>query len=296
MASKSLSGQVGNGAFASDASPSENNADLSAMVAQVMQRVLNPAGHLPSGGVSRELLRDQPEREKALMEFVAAMMPTAVNPDLWMAWLNGGESPFAGAKLAHPDPDGQSISRAADRQMKRVRKSSEKLAAARKAAEVANRNLATAEKIAAVEMSFDAGLVQYAVSDHLLKLLSSIFAMGPAWTLMRAASSHVDMVALEQEMILIKKPEQREAFVERRIAERKASSLELLQSLDYWCGDADYEAEIHDALKQVVKRYEGIERKDGRVRGPGAYAKSVSNVRAKRDAAQVLAGLSTGKP
>lgn len=113
---------------------------------------------------------------------------------------------------------------------------------------------------------------------------------------MRAASSHVDLVALEQEMILIKKPEQREAFIERRIADRKASAAEILASLDYWCGDADYETEVHDALLQIAKRYAGVERTDGRVRGPGAFAKSVSNVNAKIDAAKVLAGLSTGKP
>lgn len=78
----------------------------------------------------------------------------------------------------------------------------------------------------------EAAFMQYLVSEHLVSLIEPIFALGPAWTLMRASSAHVDMEALDEEMALIKKPEQRQAFVERRIAERKASSAEILQSLD----------------------------------------------------------------
>lgn len=138
--------------------------------------------------------------------------------------------------------------------------------------------------------------MQYLVSEHLVSLIEPIFALGPAWTLMRASSAHVDMEALDEEMALIKKPEQRQAFVERRIAERKASSAEILQSLDYWCGDADYESEVHEALLQIARRYKGVERSEGRMRGPVAFAKSVSNLSAKMDAAEVLAGLSPAKP
>lgn len=137
----------------------------------------------------------------------------------------------------------------------------------------------------------EAAFIEYLVSEHLVSLIEPIFALGPAWTLMRAASAHVDIPALDQEMILIKKPEQRQAFVERRVSERKASSAVILQSLDYWCGDPGYEAEIHEALLQIATRYKGVERTDGRARGPVAFAKSVSNVSAKMNASAVLAGL-----
>lgn len=293
----SITGEAshGDGAEASEA-VDNFKIGVSAIIKMVAERTVKPDGSLVNPAAVVSALSDEDGRKELLRDFTLGIIPSEVNPLLWERWLQGGEAPFSKRNLTSPRVGSMGIKRGLERVSAGVVRARSTVSSAEEGVAEAVEKLEHAKSELAMEEAMEAAFVEYLVTEHLVSLVEPIFALGPAWTLMRAASSHVDLVALEQEMILIKKPEQREAFIERRIADRKASAAEILASLDYWCGDADYETEVHDALLQIAKRYAGVERSDGRVRGPGAFAKSVSNVNAKIDAAKVLAGLSTGKP
>ncbi|MEL0210503.1 MAG: hypothetical protein VW891_07965 [Novosphingobium sp.] len=148
--------------------------------------------------------------------------------------------------------------------------------------------------MAAAELSFDAGLVQYAVSDHLAKIVNSVFAMGPAWGLMRAVSSYLDPEAIERDLMHVSAAKRAEFEARLRQAREKSSEL-ILRLLDLWLADPGFESELHDAIFAVAQKYDGLERKAAKPRSPQAMRKSVP-AEGKSNVAEVLAGLSPAKP
>lgn len=295
MTSNTGAASYGNGADASEAVDNFQQG-VASILKMVADRTVKPDGSLVNPAAVVSALRSDEHRDILLREFTLALTPGEVNPLIWERWLQGGEAPFSKPTLTSPRVGSMGIKRGVERVSAAVVKARSVVSAAEDSVAEASAKLDKAKQELCNAEAKEAAFMQYLVSEHLVSLIEPIFALGPAWTLMRASSAHVDMEALDEEMALIKKPEQRQAFVERRIAERKASSAEILQSLDYWCGDADYESEVHEALLQIARRYKGVERSEGRMRGPVAFAKSVSNLSAKMDAAEVLAGLSPAQP
>lgn len=267
---------------------------MTAILAMVASRSLDHRGGLSLDSVSLESLRTQEGREALLREFVVAMMPDRVNPTLWLRWLDGTAKPFERARVARPDPADQSLGRALDRQSKRVGKAVLGVQNARRSREAAERREREAEQALIEARALDAAMIEYAVSEHLLAAMAPMFAMGPAWTLVRALSGHVPAEEMEEELRLERNPTKRaelEAVVRR---ERQEETDRVMDALDYWAGDAAFEREIRDAVAGVVKGYEGRSRPDASRRSRASMREGVADGELVRDKGEIIDGLKRG--
>lgn len=87
-----------------------------------------------------------------------------------------------------------------------------------------------------------------------MKLFSPLFAMGPAWTLMRAISGHVpDEIADEMTFMLQGKDKERGIAQLRETKQRESQGL--FDALDFWSGNADFEMEVRAAVLRVVEEF-----------------------------------------
>lgn len=198
-------------------------------------------------------LRRQETREEVLRSLLEGLCPDEVNPELWMVWFKGGKDPHfvsetARSRLHKPRVD-RSTGKALSHSTKRIQSASKKVEAAR-------RDLEEAERELAAEKAFDAAILQWAVSEHLVDIMSPMFAMGPAWTIMRAVSAYAPPELLEAETALAPDPKRRQAAQDAFLRERSESTERMLAVLDLWSGDADFESDIRAAVEDVVKRYE----------------------------------------
>lgn len=291
MASTTDEDRDGNGASASEASIPQGEDGVAAILAMVTTRALDHRGGLVLDSASLDQLRKQETREQVLREFVIAMMPDRVNPTIWTRWLQGGASPFDRAKLAHVDPSGQSISRALERQSRKVARATTGVHNARRAVEAAQRKLEEAEREQAAARSLDAGFIEWAISEHLLSIMAPMFAMGPAWTVMRAVSGHVTAEAMAEELSLIKDPRRRAEREQAIRQERQEGTEGMLDVLDFWAGDTEFEHEIREAIEGVTTRYAKRDRPEGQRRTRAQMKKGLADPELKRERDDILGGM-----
>lgn len=267
---------------------------MATILAMVASRSLDHRGGLSLDSASLESLRTQEGREALLREFVVAMMPDRVNPTLWLRWLDGSAKPFERARVTRPDPADQSLGRALERQSKRVGKAVLGVQNARRSREAAERREREAEQALIEARALDAAMIEYAVSEHLIAAMAPMFAMGPAWTVMRALSGHVPAEEMEEELRLERNPTKRaelEAVVRR---ERQEETDRVMDALDYWAGDVHFEREIRDAVVGVVKGYEGRSRPDASRRSRASMREGVADGELVRDKGEIIDGLKRG--
>ena len=188
-------------------------------------------------------------REAMLSDLVAGMCPPGINPQFWLQWMKGGEEPYEAPNLRRPRTSDKNIGRAVDRSNRRVDLGVERVEKARTA-------LALAERDLEATRAFDAALVQWAVSDHLASVMAPMFAMGPAWVIMRVLSGYVGVAEMTEETALASSAKQTAEIEGRVRADRKASSRTALDVLDLWAGDVGFERDLRLAVMGVVERYE----------------------------------------
>lgn len=244
-------------------------------------------------------LRTVEGRNEVLRDFALRVMPPAVDPTLWIRWLNGGEAPLSSTRnMVSPVGQGMHIRRSLERQSKvvqtaaaQVKKAKLDFDSAQRAADEAARKLADCEaKLEHVQVR-DAVFIEHLVTKHLMDSVSPVFAMGPAWTLMRAASAHVDLDALAEEMVLITDPKKRDAHISKVVHEREVSSQVIMTTLDQWAGDYDFELAVHEALHALSVRYSRVQSPPAKARPIAVIKKSSPQGAALKDKEAVLAGL-----
>lgn len=283
--------RVGNRASASKADDPQGAEDFAAILAMVAARALDHRGGLDMDSVSLDMLRTQEDREEVLREFVTAMMPDRVNPVLWARWLQGGAAPFERSRLASPAPAGVAIGRAVQRQSKSVARHVTGVRKAERQVETAQRHLEEARSKLAVAKSKDAAFIEYVVSEHLLSIMAPMFAMGPAWTVMRAVSGHVGADAMAEELALIKDPKRRSEREEAIRQKRQDGTERMLDVFDYWAGDIDFEYELREAIEGVTDRYGKRERPEGQRRTRAVMKKSVGDPELRREREEIVDGM-----
>jgi hypothetical protein len=241
--------------------------------------------------VSLDMLRTQEGREEVLREFVTAMMPDRINPVLWTRWLQGGAVPFDRSKITSPAPAGVAIGRAVERQSRSVAKHLSGVRTAERQLEAATRRLEEAKNELAVARSKDAAFIEYVVAEHLLGIIGPMFAMGPAWTVMRVVSAHVGADAMAEQLALIKDPKRRADREQAVRQERQEGTEAMLDVLDHWSGDVLFEHELREAIEGVTTRYAKRDRPQGQRRTRAAMKRSVGDPELKRERDEILAGM-----
>lgn len=238
-----------------------------------------------------DLLRDPERRNDVLLSLVASMTPEDINPTPWRQWLAGGPGPFQRAKLEQPDPGGQKIQRALDRKSSKVSKDKRGVHDAKRTLEAAQRKLAEAERKLANSRAEDAALIQYVVNNHLLKIMAPMFAMGPAWTVMRVISAYYPPILLEEQLEFFRSPEKRANKEQQLRHERREETNRMLEMLDHWSGDLDFEYALREAIAEVTGRYAKRERKGWSVRTDKAMATTLADPELGRDRDEIIDGM-----
>lgn len=244
-------------------------------------------------------LRTEEGRSEVLRDLALSVMPPAVDPTIWKHWLNGGEAPFSSTRnIASPVGQGMHIKRSLERQSKvvqtaaaQMKKAKQEFDSAKRVADDAARKFADAEAKFEQAQVRDAVFVEHLVTKHLMDSVAPVFAMGPAWTLMRAVSAHVDLEGLAEEMVFITDPKKRDAHISKVVREREVSSQAIMTALDQWAGDYDFELAVHDALHALAIRYSRVESPPAKARPIAVIKKSSPQGAALKDMHAVLAGL-----
>ncbi|WNO53173.1 hypothetical protein [Stakelama saccharophila] len=251
----------------------------------------NSTGHTAPATSALFDLHDAPEREEKLRELVDAIRPSDINPSIWLAWLDGGTEPFDGRRLGRPKITSDANSgRKLGRLSKRVKDTAASVSAAQRELAKAEAKVEAAEAAHAEAKSMDAAVLEWAVSEHLLHRMSPVFAMGPAWTVMRVISAYMTPEMLDPDLKLLAGDRKQMRAAELR-EKRSKETQRILDVLDLWCGDVEFEFELREAIVKVVDDYHEREREGGRRRSREAARSTVPEGEASRDADAIIDGL-----
>lgn len=214
-------------------------------------------------------LQGHTEREAYLREMVMNFRPPEADPELWLRWLSGGAEPFAPRVPEKPYFSQSNTKREIERGSKRV-------AAARQRIAKAERELAAAQSAAVSALEFESSLIAWALMEQITSLVTPVFAMGPAWTLMRVVSPYVSDDEMNDELCLEDHKPSRQRLEEQVRQERAELSKILHAALDFWAGDKEFEMDLRQAIKSVVEKHQS---RETTARGNGRKVRSQSEAK-----------------
>ena len=290
VGSKSKDDKVGDGATSSEAMPSQSAELAESILRMVAARVTSPTRALAMDVSSTDMLRDHEERDELLRDLVMKIIPDDVNPDVWDAWLTGGPAPFDGPGIERVVGRDRGLSRPVMRAGTKRRNALTKFKDAEAKLNQASKNLDNARAALEKAVINDAALLEYVVTDHLVSILQPIFAMGPAWTLMRSMSAHVPEKVYADATVMTAEediPAEREKIAK----ERSDATEKMLGILDLWSGDVEFEEELRTAIAGVVARYEKREREGRSMRSQNALRKGIADPDLASDREAVTKGM-----
>lgn len=287
--SKSPESEIDSGAKRSSVDVVPTPELTAAMIASVVTRV----GGIASTALLGELadLRKAPDRVQLIDQLASDIRPEGVSVNLWVDWLTGGRAPLDANALQRPVASKESAGRLLSRAALHTSVADKKVAAAKDKIAKAEAELAAATQEALVIRATEAACLQWAAGQQLLSYMSEVFAMGPAWTILRSISS---FISISEEEVEKMPKSQREAYDERA-KERTKETDDLLVGLDFFCGDRRFETAIRMAILKVIEDFAYTRRE---MEEEGAKPRSVRQLRKSArsdgsDMKQVFSGLPT---
>lgn len=245
--------------------------------------VLDSRGNLTPSAELQLDIRASETRANSLYELIAAVCPDEAYIGVWDCWLSGKQKPFEGPKLPKVGPSSENPGQTLKRAVDRVAKHEEKAGAG---------HGGNTNQVVQLEhvRAFEKAALHFIISQELLKSLMPIYAMGPAWTVMRAISGYSSADAAEPTVDPFDSLDIEEAAFQA--SQRRAKETDaILQGLDFWSGDPAFEHALREAIVDVVKRFEPLEgqhERDGRRHRSKARMKNTINPEGSADAKEVL--------
>lgn len=269
--------------------PSESVVNGAAAVIQIASHLAKSAvdldGSLVPSSAVHLALRDPAARRELLEQVILQVAPNGVDEGVWLDWLKGGRSPFE-QPLRKVASGSDGPTRLLARATPRVVSQEKKVARARAALEHEERELASVQ-------AYETAAVHWHVVDQLADIVSPAFAMGPAWTVMRALSAYLSEGLAEAETFdLIGK--EKERAVEAMRSARKSETALLMEVLDLGSGNDKFEADVRAAVLKVCKDWAKKRDKlmaDGRRPRPADEVRKQAHPKGQADTGEVLAGL-----
>ncbi len=214
-----------------------------------------------AGGSPEQLMRlsNQAARGEVAMDLLFALAPEAADPDLWVAWLQGEASPRAslrtpqfveghansGRKIKSALRDAEAAETDVETAESRLRKAQQELLAAED-------GLQKAEDHAKRQRDLARGAAAWALLNEAARLSSSVFAMGPAWALLRIVSGHLSDVPGWEES---ENAEVRDLVAKHRTT-RPQRSAAMLQALNARSSDPIFEIGLFESIHAFISSYE----------------------------------------
>jgi hypothetical protein len=247
---------------------------------------ISGAGQLTSNARVQEDLRSAGKRPVVVDELLAEICPEEVDAADWADWLTGGKNPFENLDIKNVNAPGdwpsQTLSRAADR----VKTHESKVAKA-------ERQLALAQTQLAYVKAHENAALHYLVMDQILARVRPMFAMGPAWAIMRIVSAHLSDEEADIRTAMLEEFRRPAAKAQIR-GERAKDSEDLMDALDLMAGHIPFERALRSAMLKVVRDTKAMQdevlAKGRRRRGKVAKTSTI-NPAGLSDAHEVLEGL-----
>jgi hypothetical protein len=196
-------------------------------------------------------LSNKAAREKLSIDLLTSLAPEAADPELWLEWLEGGQSPSENLNVK-PFTKGETGSgRKIKSALTHVEKAEEQVAEKReelqKAVAEAKRleeELRSAQLTASLARDQARGAVTWALFRQVASSAATVFAMGPAWSLMRVVSGHLHEDSDWESRL----DEDLRAAVDDHRQTRKERSRQMLQQLEARRGDPAFEIRLFEHL------------------------------------------------
>lgn len=248
--------------------PSEsvtNDQKAMANIARVFtQMVVGQDGELTPQAQAQMDLRSDESRARLVNELVSTIAPDKVGVELWAKWVSGGDNPFTQKGLVKPTRPSHGMGKAVSRGPASLRPYQDKVAKA-------EADLAFAREELAYKEAMDKGLMTWVVNDLIIRTLSPIFAMGPAWTIMRALSPDVDQQTIDSRTAMCEGQTKIKAIEQLREAKQKETD-EILRGLDFWSGDRSFEAKLRLLIMSLLAEFKSKE-EDAKANGRKARSR-----------------------
>lgn len=235
-------------------------------------------------------LSNEAKRGDLAIDLLYSLAPEAADPDLWMRWINGGSSPRHRLRTQQFDAgtanSGRKIQAALTDVTSSTEKSSEarlRLEKARDEMRAAERALERAEQEEKRTRDIARGVTAWAYLNEVATVATSVFAMGPAWSLMRVVSGHLQEDP-EWEKGL---PEDQRIVLAKHRDKRQERSQEMLRILHKMSGNTAFEVNLFERLYEWLKPY--AETASDRAVSSSRSLKAGVGRRAKKDDADEVA-------
>jgi hypothetical protein len=256
------------------------NDDIAQLTALVMTRIIGDfKGRSPAPERLLELATEE-ARAQLAVQLIEVLAPAAPDHRIWDQWLVGGESPRAALEVAKFDPSDAPSSRKIKGATGHYSEARKKSLQARANLEDARAKLADAEQ-AARDAEKDEkrcaamaqGAVIWAVLRAIADMSNAIFAMRAAGPILRAISPYPTEAASAWEAREAESERGVEVIKERYRKLREEEYRKLVEALDFFGGDVQFETDVRKALKEVVgfhdKRRPELEAKGRKSRSHG---------------------------
>lgn len=250
-------------------------------------------GELSGDGEVLKALREDGGLDDLFVRVFSSLCPEDVNRKLWVEWLQGGKGPYEPPKVRKKKETTVRPSVAKTRASGRVTEMESKVREAKAELEVAERRVAKVERELLAVKNVERAELLWHVDRHFGNHLAPVFAMGPAWTIMRSLSSRLPEEVLESETEFMTPKEVERAVVKLKQKREDETSL-MMETLDFLSGDIKFEEDVRSALVEVCKKHEKRfedAKKEGRRRRSQANQSSTVNPRAVDGFDEVLDGL-----
>lgn len=279
---------------ASDESPqarAPQDADLTEAIKSIArhlyERALTATGELSPDARFQLAIREAPDRRNLLEQLIVEICPNGVDAAVWSTWLRGGKSPFPERPLKKVGLATEWPSATLLRTTPRVTKQEKKIERLREELEAEERHLAYLK-------AHDNAALHWLIVDQLIGIMAPAFAMGPAWTIMRALSAHLpDEEAKHLTRHALDEHERQRAIEEYRDLRKKETDA-MLAVLDHFSGHPGFERALRAALQNVVKQFEPRRdewTKSGRTPRSRTAIQKTAHPEAQQDRGRVLDGL-----
>lgn len=197
------------------------------------------------------------DRERLVQELLAELVPAHVDHAQWQEWFEGGAPPVRGLDAGRPtmelqDDTGRVRSArgaylAAESERDQLRQRVENARA--KLANLEAEFSAAEAKVQEAEGWLRTGVV-WLLMREISRQTAGVFAMGPAWSLMRIVSGYIQSdPSFENDPGL--DPDQ----LARRKERRPRETLEILRALDEFSGDERFELNVHNAIYSAAIKH-----------------------------------------
>lgn len=265
-------------------------------VAKVAAMLVETDGSLSLGAESLMALRSQPERLKVLQELIGSVAPPELVRGYWQQWLTEGVDPVSSLRIVKPSNIDRSTGKVFDRTDKARLALSKKVEDARKKVAAAQEVLEKAEFEASLQDANEKAALLWTVADHLVGIMAGTFAVGPAWTILRALSGYISDDDLNFAAAFSSSAAAENEAKRAAAQAKKDETQTIMLVLDQRCGDAEFEEEIRKAVLGVVMKFKDREDEATgpiyRRRGKDTIRKSVQP-EGQKNAEEILDGFSS---